>query len=95
MTRSVVIRRRKALKGIHVEVCRFGRPVEAFGIYIWSGVAMRMSIFAFALLVALAAGSAYSEMIAMNDSPGSISGMSDVPIDQENKGAQYVQQVNE
>ena len=48
---------------------------------------MKMSIFVFTLAVALAAGSAYSEMIAMNDSPGSISGISAVPMDQVNKGS--------
>lgn len=48
---------------------------------------MKMSIFAFTLAVALAAGSAYSEMIAMSDSPGSVSGTSDVSAGQGNKAA--------
>ena len=38
---------------------------------------MRMSIFVFTLAVLLAAGSAYSEMIAMNESPRSTAGISD------------------
>lgn len=41
---------------------------------------MKMSIFVFTLAVALAAGSAYSEMIAMNDSPGATYGVSAAPI---------------
>lgn len=43
---------------------------------------MRMSIFVFTLAVALAAGSAYSEMIAMNDSVGPVSDASIASIDQ-------------
>jgi len=46
---------------------------------------MKMAIFAFTLAVALAAGSAYSEMNAMNDSHRSISGTTDFQIDQENR----------
>jgi len=46
---------------------------------------MKMSIFAFTLAVVLAAGSAYSEMIAMNDSSRSATSASDVPTAQEDK----------
>lgn len=47
---------------------------------------MRMSIFVFTLAVLLAAGSAYSEMIAMNESSRPIAGISDVSTDHESKG---------
>lgn len=48
---------------------------------------MKMSIFAFTLAVALAAGSAYSEMNAMDDFPGTTSGISDGRIDKGSKGS--------
>jgi len=59
----------------------------ALGAITWSSAAMKMSIFVFALGVALAAGSAYSEMNATNDPSVSISSTSDVSVDRHNQGS--------
>lgn len=42
---------------------------------------MRMSIFVFTLAVVLAAGSTYSEMVAMSDTAAAVPGVASITID--------------